>query len=132
MGLLNQNALSIQLPTNQQLPDEGPKAIPVRLDFTPSSPATLTYVLDLELIWSQAKISMIQTIFIDNSQNSNALSVTVNGTGQIIVAAANTQGYYAVLCPNPPKLSFSSASSSVALVVFLINIPISGVVWSVS
>jgi hypothetical protein len=122
------NLQSVQLTRNQLVPDEGPKAIPLLLDYTG---AVTEYDLDLLQTIQQGFISMVQTLYIDLSQSSNDLTVVVNGSNQIVVAKAGTQGYYQVLAPNPAKFAFQSASGGVIIPVFLINVPIAGVVWLV-
>jgi hypothetical protein len=126
MAVINQQTVQVSLPQNQQVPNEGPKAIPLLLNFV----TVASYSLDLTYIQESGQISMVQTLFIDASTATAALVVTVNGTNQKIVAAAGTQGYYPVLCPNPPKFTFANTSGADVIPVFLINAPISGVVWS--
>jgi hypothetical protein len=124
--VINQQTVQVSLPQNQQVPNEGPKAIPLLLNFA----AAASFDLDLTLTQEQGYISMIQTLFIDMSEASDPLIVTVNGTNQKIMAAIGTQGYYSVLCPNPPRFTFANASGSDVIPLFLINAPIPGVVWS--
>jgi hypothetical protein len=126
MAVINQQTVQVSLPQNQQVPNEGPKAIPLLLNFV----TVASYSLDLTYIQESGQISMVQTLFIDASTATADLVVTVNGTNQKIVAAAGTQGYYPVLCPNPPKFAFVNTSGADVIPVFLINAPISGVVWS--
>jgi hypothetical protein len=119
--------LNYQPVNNQEVPDEGPKAIPLLMDFS----AAGEYDVDLTLQQEQGRISMIQTVFIDLSGASNDLTLTLPISGQVIVAKAGTQGYYSVLCPTPPRLNFSMPTSGGTLVpVFLINVPMSGVTWT--
>lgn len=113
---------------NQAIPTEGPKVIPLVLDF--SKAADQPIEVDLSLFEQQARISMIQSVYIDMSQAANNLVLTVNDSGQRIVAKVGTQGYYTVLVPTPSKLRFeSTAGSTDNLPVYLINVPIPGMVW---
>jgi hypothetical protein len=123
-----QNTINVSFPQNQLVPDEGPKAIPLYLNFANAA----EFDLDMTLMMQYGFISMIQCLYIDNSAGTDPLTITV-GVGTInqkIVAKPATQGYYAVLCPNPPKLSFVNASGTDLITVFLINAPVSGVVWA--
>jgi hypothetical protein len=114
--------------TNALVPDEGPKAIPLLLDFTQAG----EYDVDLTTQQQQGRISMVQSIYIDLSVSSNDVEVTMPISGQLIHAKAGTQGYYPVLCPNPPRLNFTSSTSGASVVpVFLMNTPILGIVWAV-
>lgn len=127
MSAINANALSYSGIVNQRLPCEGPKALAVKLDFSGS---VKTYILDMLMLQQQYVLSLIQTLFIDMSGASNDMTVTINGSNQTIKAKAGTQGYYAVLCPNPPKLTFSVAANGDIDTVYLINVPVTGSVWT--
>jgi hypothetical protein len=130
MAIENVNNVNIQQIMNQQVPDDGPKAIPLLLDFTATT-AIDEYDVDLTNQQQQGRISMIQSLYIDLSGATNDLTVTNPISGQVIKAKAGTQGYYSVLCPNPPRLNFTSSTSGGTLVpVFLLNVPVSGVVWT--
>lgn len=114
---------------NQAIPTEGPKAIPLVLDFSSANNDPIE--VDLQMFEAQARISMVQTLYIDMAGASNPLTVTINISGQKIVAKVDTQGYYNVLAPNPAKLKFESAQGSTDnLAVYLINVPIPGMVWT--
>lgn len=123
---IGKDQLQVTLPHNQTVPAEGPKAVPVRLDF---SGAIASYSLDGTLLEQLHLLSMIQTIYIDMSNNPNSLTVVVDNGGQVIQAKGNTQGYYPILVPNPMKLIFRSSANTKIVPVFLLNIPIAGVVW---
>ena len=125
MSLINQNSLQVAVSQNQYIPDEGPKVLPLLLDFTQAD----TYNLDAESLMDRGFLSMVQTIFIDLKDSTVAFTVTINGTGQIVKAKAHTQGYYPILCPNPVKLQFDCQNGPL-MRVFLINVPIAGAVWA--
>lgn len=124
------STLRFQVINNQVIPDEGPKAMPLVLDFTTGAPIEL----DLTLMQQRAIMSMVQSIFIDASQSANDIAVTVGaGGGQTIIAKTKTQGYYTILAPNPAKLVFTSLNGGTDNVsVILLNVPVPGVVWDVS
>jgi hypothetical protein len=129
MSAINSNALTGVPINNQIIPDEGPKAVPLLLDFSGS---VIEYDLSLLLQQQSVFISMVQTIYIDLSGASHDLSVTV-GTGvlsQVVKAKAGTQGYYQVLCPNPPQMKFVASALGDVVTVFLVNVPIPGSVWT--
>jgi len=126
MSNLNQEQIQM-LPIKNQLivqGNRGPLAARIVLDFT----ATQDYDLDLQQMQSTNQFDLCQTIFIDNADGGAALTITINGSGQRIVAKAGTQGYYNVLCPNPIKLHFNSAGGAICN-VFLIDVAIPGAVW---
>lgn len=112
---------------NFEVPCEGVKVIPLQLDF-----ATFAEIdVDISQLVDNAQISMVQTLFIDNSAAGAAMLVIIdpNGINQSIVANANTQGYYTILAPNPPLIKFFSQAGAV-IRVQLINAPIAGAVWA--
>jgi len=124
--LLDPRKLNVCVTPNQAIPDEGPKVIPLFLDFSTID----TWDLDLQMVQALAKFAMIQTLFIDMDQQANPLSVIFNGSGQKIVAKINTQGYYNVLAPSPCKLSFvSTVGSNIVVPVYVLNVAIPGSVW---
>jgi hypothetical protein len=101
------------------MPAEGPRCIPLTLDFTLS----LAYDLDYSNMQSRNFISMVQTIWVDNSLNAAVLEVTMVGTNQVIKVPAGIQRYYTVLQPNPIKMSFASTGAVVCQVI-LMNFPV--------
>ncbi len=107
------------------IPEEGPAGIPVNgLDFS-LSPA---YQKSFQHFMSLNRISMIQAVFIDNSQNTADLFLAIATTNQIIRVPANKQAYLNVLCPNPATLTFMSAGA-VVVPVILLNFPVTNCVW---
>ncbi len=101
------------------MPPEGPKCIPITLDFS----VVATYSLDYSNMGYRGFMSMVQTIWVDNSLSADPFLIIVPATNQTIKVPAGVQDYYAVMVPNPVKISFSSASSAVC-VVLLINFPV--------
>jgi hypothetical protein len=98
------------------------------LDFTG---AIGSYVLDATLFQQKGYLSMVQTLYLDLSSSANALTVQVgSGGSQLIKAKPNTQGFYPILCPNPPNFLFQSTPGGVIIPIQLINIPIAGIVWA--
>ncbi len=129
---INASNVNTQQVKNHLLPDEGPKAIPLFLDFSGAVSGD-AYLLDAELIQDRGFISMIQTMYIDLSDpNMSDLVVSMGSGGQEIHAKAGTQGFYNVLVTNPPKLTFRGQSNTGIAKVQLINVAIPGVVWPTS
>jgi hypothetical protein len=124
---LSTDKLQFVITPNQTIPkDEGPKVIPLILDFSSID----TWDLDGQMLGALTQFSMVQTLFIDMNGQANPLTVTINGSGQKIIVKTNTQGYYNVLCPNPFKIRFEqSAGGGIAVPVYLINTAIPGAVW---
>ena len=128
MAIINNSLLNASPTITQTIPDEGPKAVPILLDFTTND----QYDLSLLFQQQQTLISMVQTIFIDMTGATHDLAITV-GKGllnQRIYARHATAGYYQVLCPNPPQINFAATALGDIVSVVLVNIPIPGAVWA--
>lgn len=123
-SIINATALQICLTQNQLVPQEGPKALPIPLDFTNDA----SNLLDLTMIQQRVAISLIQAVYVDNGDNPNQLQIDINTSGQRLLIKANTCGYYPVMCTNPVKMVFTSVKGATAR-VFLLNSPISGYNW---
>lgn len=125
---MNINQQQLQFPPIQNqlvVGKKGPLAARLIIDFS----TTQSYDLDMQQVQSTNQFDLCQTIFIDNSQGGAAVTVTIGGSGQMIVAKAGTQGYYNVLCPNPIKINFQSGGGA-PCTIFLINVAIPGAVWN--
>lgn len=126
MGMINQSTLQVCQVKNQTAPAEGPRAVPISVDFSVAggSPYSLDYSNQ-----QAGKFSQLQALYIDNAGNGSAVSVTINGVGQVITCPANSQGYFPVLCMNPIKLEFAS-NGNVAVPIILLNFPVAPAVWN--
>lgn len=127
---MNVNQGQVQfIPSQNQLlmGKKGPLCARINMDFS-AAPA---YHLDMQQVQSTNQFDFCQTIFVDNSAGGSAISITIQGSGQVIVAKAGTQGYYNVVCPNPIVMDFASAGGQLAQIL-LINVAIPGSVWTVA
>lgn len=124
MSQINADALAFRSVNGQKVPAEGPRAIPIPLDFS----IVPEYDLDLQGLISRNFISMIQAIYLDNSGNAASMSVYFPNTNQTVTIAPNRQGYRSVLCPNPAKMSFLS-QGGVLVNVELLNYPVTNSDW---
>lgn len=121
---INQQQLQVLNIFNQTVPDEGPKTVPLFLDFA----ANADYTLDMSLFQERDFMQLVQTIYVDCSKSASDITITIGQSNQIIIAKAGSQGYYPVLVPNFTRIDFASAGG-VMIPVYLINVPISGLVW---
>lgn len=119
--------LGYQPPSNQQVPQEGPVAVPYLLDFSGS---VTEYDFDFLLPVQQGKISQINTLYVDCSLATSDITCVVQQTNQKLMFKAGTQGYYPILATNPPRFTFTSEADNAVIPVFFLNVPISGVVWT--
>lgn len=119
--------LGVYPTTSYCAPPEGPRTIPLSLNFSQFD----TWLLDLVLIRQQAKLTRCQGLFIDNSANTQALTIHTDLANQQVIVPAGWQGYSNILCNDTPNLKFSSAGGSNAT-VHLTNFRVSDFLWPVN
>jgi hypothetical protein len=112
---------------NSQMPKEGPKCVNLPLDFTEQTEITV----DFTMASMQAIISLVQTLWVDNSQSAFPIEFTVTGTGQVIRVPAGAMAVLPVIAIAKPKIVVDSASGLIIPVLFL-NVPLPSAVWSLS
>lgn len=112
---------------NIVVPPGGPKCVPTNVDFSNSAQV----VLDGQQIVNQGKIEYIQGVYIDNSSNPNKLSLTMSTTGQVVICPAKSQGYFALMVPDPPQIiAATPLAAGLVIPLFFYNVPIQPMVWS--
>ena len=107
------------------VPAGGPKTLPFNLDLTINASQTL----DLLLLQQLTKIDFVQAIFVDNSLNNAALTITVDQTNQKIVVPIKAQAYFPLLCPERAKITFSMTGATSIIPIQLLNVPVAPGVW---
>lgn len=113
---------------NNAIPREGAQSIPIGPFNFKTTP---TYSFNFTLSQEQSKLSIVQTLYIDNGANPYNLICDVGVSGQEIVAPPFSQGYYPILAVNNLNLAISSAGAvDCASAIYLINVPIEPYVWS--
>jgi hypothetical protein len=110
---------------NAMVPKEGPKIIPLLLDFTGGT--TAQYV-DLVNDSQLGYISIIQAIYIDNSLSNAKTVVTILGSQQVITCPAGWQGFFPLFTPMPPKMTIQNAGG-ISITVILCNMPMPASAW---
>lgn len=127
LNINTQSASHVATGNTMIIPPEGPKCIPLFLDFS----ANAEYDINLWQVVSQTVISTIQTVYVDASAATVDTYINVGTSLQVIRAKAGTQGYYTVLATNPPTFAFTNSSGADKVNIYLINMPIQPSVWSV-
>jgi hypothetical protein len=107
------------------VPKEGPLIVPSFVDFT----AQTTYILDLTYVQQKAYLSMVQTIYVDNSLSTVPLYIIVATSNQTFKVPANSQAYIPIGMTNKLAVTLNSASGLV-IPVFLLNVAMNPFVWS--
>lgn len=111
---------------NVVVPKGGPKTSPLTLDFS----NTATIDVDGELVVSSGKIEYLQGVYIDNADNPTAFTLLIGTTNQRVVCPPNSQGYFAIMAPSPPKMTASTTQAANRFVpLFFYNVPIQSAVW---
>jgi hypothetical protein len=111
----------------QMVPPEGSRAVPLTLDFT----AQVQYTLDLQNFIARNLISMVQAIFVDNSNNASPIEISMPNSGQTLIVPPNAQAYLSVLAPNPASFVFLTMGG-VIIDITLLNYPVTNCVWKIS
>jgi hypothetical protein len=114
---------------NIVVPADGPKTIPLVFDFSTNAEQTFDCVEIIE----QGKISYVQTMYVDNRDNPNELTITIDLVRQRISIPAHSQGYYSILAPTPPRFTVKTGAVGAYTVgIHLLNVPIQPIVWVLS
>lgn len=91
--------------------------------------AAATYTLDPTQSNQLLEVQNIQAIFVDN-YNTGTLIVTVAGSGQVLRIPPKSQAFLPLLAGDRPVITFSNAGANGSSQAWLMNIPASGVVWT--
>lgn len=112
---------------NALVPKEGPKSVFLPLDFT-----TVSEVLvDFTQAYEKTVMTVVQTVWCDNSANSVPVSFTVQGTGQTVIVPAGAQATLPVIAAIRPKITVENSGGGILPCIFL-NVPLPAVVYGVS
>jgi hypothetical protein len=108
---------------NALVPPEGPVVMPALLDFSTAG----AVLVDFTLAQMQKRITAIQTVVVRNFQNPNALSIIVDGTGQVIDVPALSDAVLPVLAARLPKFKCVTVSGPQIQTLWL-NVPLPSVI----
>lgn len=111
---------------NGYAPKQGPKALPVTLDFSEKA----EQAFDLVLENTEGVIDYIQSIYVDNSDNPNTVEFIFGVTNQRLVVPAGAQGNWPVIAPSQTRIFTRSTVDPKARVnVLLMNVPMPYTQW---
>lgn len=128
MNMLNVRGLAVQPIQNTFTPPEGPKAIPVEIDFSADGEASLNANDLYNRGPGYPGLSGLQTLYVDNTLGAGDLTVKVEGTGQSMKVKAGMQGFYPLLSPKQGRILFSGSAGVVS--ILLLNVTIAAYEWS--
>ncbi|MGH3273584.1 MAG: DUF1859 domain-containing protein [Streptosporangiaceae bacterium] len=95
-------------------PIEGPRCIPVTITLNNNSAE-----IDFFTQFQRKDITQIQSVFVDNSENTEIFQLTNQAVNQTIDVPAGSQGYYPILAPNPPKFLAATKGAATIQLQFL-------------
>lgn len=109
-----------------KIKEGGPKAVTVALDFTTDNEIDI----DFTVIQQLGALSFLQSVFVDNRVNPNALVLTFDQTGQIIQIPALSQGIYPVIATVSSKcVATTIAGANVICSLIGLNMPMPLTQW---
>ena len=101
-------------------PQEGSRCVSAQYNWT----AQLGYFEDLSQLVARGVETAIQAVYIDNTTCPQIVTMTIGGTGQLIVCPANSQGVFPCFFTGTPQFTLSVASASASVTrLYLLNVP---------
>lgn len=118
---------------NGQVPKEGPKALGVNAPFDDTH---TSFVVNLLLTETQKFMSGVQAVFVDNSLNGDAVTITTATLNQQLQVPAGSQAYLPLLVADKDTITISSqggvdADATINVPIIFCNIPLPAAVWAV-
>lgn len=109
------------------LPEIGPRAWRKTYDFS----AVASYSVDLFTETADGIINAVQSMFVDNASNNNALTITLLDTLQRIVIPARSQAVVPFFGSKVPTFTIATTQvdGMAAIPIYLINMPLPFLVW---
>lgn len=107
-------------------PTDGPKVVPTTLDFS----VLAAYNIDMFMEESTAQIGFVQSVYIDNADNPNSLTIVCAVTNQRIRVRANTQGWYPILATDKFACRVSSTLGAYSVSLHFSNVPMPTAQWA--
>lgn len=96
------------------------------LDFT----TDVAYQLDYATLDQANQFGVPRTLFFDNLNNNQIVSVLVEGTNQVFEIPANSAGYYRINSPTKTRINFTAAATyAVKCNVALYNYDVAPIIW---
>ena len=118
---------SVPLPMGYGLhPQDVPKSVTALFDWTAAS------AYSHELPEGENRLRVVQTVYVDNSQNSQIVVLIIAGSEQRIAIPASVLGYFpVVMTPGNHRLTVTSFNGTNYTTIQFLNMPIPPFMWSV-
>lgn len=122
VATINQQPLAVNTPF---IPRIGPKSVPLSFDFSVAG----NYSVDLSLQIASGAFDKAQSLFVDNSGNTAAVTLSFSGMSQNIIIPPSSQGYVPVLAGQTAQGAVSSTGNG-KTIVHILNFPVGPGIWS--
>lgn len=115
---------------NTEKPVAAPTGVQVQMDLKAAIGAG-PYFFDLATEQFQNTIDFVQSMYLDNGANANALTLVFGGFNYTIKVKANTQGIYPVVCPVVPVRwqVINGAAADITINAIFMNVAIPPFQW---
>lgn len=124
-GIIDPTLVSSYEVYNGLAPLKAPRAMLLNFDFSIAA----SFSFDLQLAQSLDKLEFIQSIYVDNADNSSSVIFTFGISNQRVIIPSNSQGYVSVLCPNAPRFTVA-CDNAVVIPVHLLSFPVAQMIWT--
>jgi hypothetical protein len=107
-------------------PAEGSRCVTAQYNWTSQA----AYAEDLSGLAAMGVETTIQSAFVDNSTVAQPVTMTIGGTGQVVVIPPFAQAIVPLFFVGTPSFAISVAATAAAVTrVYLLNVPIGGSSW---
>lgn len=116
----------IRLFSNENDCDELPAAVGIEIDLNTGEEFTVNLLKTLDA----GIVKAVRSMFVDNSRNSNSITIVIDATGQTIVVPGESQAYLPAMFGTQPDLEVLNNSNTDKLYIQLLNFMVQPFVWS--
>lgn len=114
-------------------PQEGSRAVTTQYNWI----TIASYAEDGSQLVAKGVETTIQSLYVDNSGNTQGVQIIIAGTGQVINCPASSQGVFPAFFTGIPSFTISSVLAGVPTPIAattrlcLLNFPVSPAVWHI-
>lgn len=107
-------------------PAEGAKILPLTFDFS----SVASYSENLLIENTEGVIQFVQSVFVDNSDNTNPLVILIAVTNQRLIVPANAQGIWPIFTVDQTRFTISTTpAANLSVNVSFANVPMPFTQW---
>lgn len=109
-------------------PQEGSRCVTAQYNWLTQA----GYAEDFSQLVDRGMATAIQAVYVDNSTNTQSVTFTIGGTGQVITCPASSQGIFPLFMTGQPTLQITTQAPINAVTrCYFLNVPCGGSVWHV-